>query len=127
MATKNFTWDTNKMACIATYTILGGKSFLNQFDEFFISIDEAGDIKLTTLPYFPKFSASSANINGRANQMARKFFKFIVLNYTNRKENPTDTVQACIENLQALFESESATFKDLAEVTDGFFKFNGEQ
>lgn len=126
MATKNYIWDENKMACIATYTVIGGKSFLNQFDDFFLSINEAGDTKLTTLPYFPKFSASSANIDGRADQMARKFFKFIVLNYTNRKEKPTDAVEDCIKNMRALFKSDSATIKDVAEVTDKFFKFNDE-
>lgn len=126
MATEKYVWTPDKLACIATYTILGGDAFLDQFDEFFLQIDKAGAVKLTTLPYYPKFSASPTDIDGRADQMARKFFKFVVLTYTNRKENPMDTVEACIKKMRGLFKNKSATFTDLAEATDKFFKFNDE-
>jgi hypothetical protein len=126
MASEKYTWNTDKMACVATYTILGGDKFLDQFDEFFLKIQNAGDVKLTSLPYYPKFDASSFDLDGRADQMSRKFFKFIVLIYTNRKENPADSVEDIIKKMRVLFKSKSSTFTDLAETTDKFFKFTGE-
>lgn len=126
MATEKYTWRADNMSCIATYTILGGDKFLDQFDEFFLKMESAGTVKLTTLPYYPKFDASSFDIEGRADQMSRKFFKFVVVTYTNRKENPSDTVEEIIKKMRALFKSKTATFTDLAEAADKFFKFSGE-
>ena len=126
MATEKYAWRADNMACIATYTILGGDKFLDQFDEFFLKMENAGTVKLTALPYYPKFDASSFDIEGRADQMSRKFFKFIVVTYTNRKENPADTVEEIIKKMRALFKGKTATFTDLAEATDKFFKFSGE-
>lgn len=119
-------WNPDKLACIATYTILGGNNFLDQFDEFFLRIDSAGDTKLTSLPYFPKFDASPFDIDGRADQMARRFFKFVVQTFTRRKENPMDTVEDHLRTLRGLFKNTSATFSDLAQATDEFFKFDDE-
>lgn len=126
MATEKYAWRADNMACIATYTILGGDKFLDQFDEFFLKMEDAGVVKLTTLPYYPKFDASSFDIEGRTDQMSRKFFKFIVVTYTNRKENPADTVEEIIKKMRTLFKTKTATFTDLAEATDKFFKFSGE-
>jgi hypothetical protein len=119
-------WNPDKLSCIATYTILGGDNFLDQFDDFFLPIDTAGDVLLTSLPYFPKFEASPIDIDGRADQMARRFFKFVVRIYTRRKENPMDTVEDHVRTLRGLFKNTSATFSDLAQATDEFFKFNDE-
>lgn len=126
MATSNYVWDGKKMACVATYTILGGDKFLNQFDDFFLKFDSAGSVKLTSLPYFPKFGATPQDIEGRADQMARNFFKFVVTTYTNRKENPMDSVEVAVKNMREHFKGTRSTFKDLAEEADRFFKFSGE-
>lgn len=126
MAASKYIWDGKKMACVATYTILGGDKFLNQFDEFFLRFDNAPTVKLSSLPYFPKFGATSQDIEGRADQMARNFFKFVVTTFTNRKENPMDSVEATVKNIRELFKSTTATVKDLAEEADRFFKFSGE-
>jgi hypothetical protein len=119
-------WNPDRLACIATWTILGGDKFLDQFDEFFLPIEHAGDIRLTALPYFPKFEAAPFDIDGRADQMARRFFKAVVQTYTRRKENPMDTVEDHILLLRGLFKNSAATFSDLAQATDEFFKFGDE-
>lgn len=120
-------WNPDKLSCIATYTILGGDSFLDQFDEFFLPIENAGDVLLTSLPYFPKFEASPIDIDGRADQMARRFFKFVVRTFTRRKENPMDTVEDHLRILRGLFKNGAATFSDLAQATDEFFEFDDER
>jgi hypothetical protein len=126
MATAPQSWTDKRMACIATYAILEGDKFLDQFDGFFLPFDRAGETLLTSLPYFPKFGASPHDIEGRADQMARKFFKFVVINYTNRKENVMDSVEGVVGKMKANFMDKSTTFEDLADVTDAFFRFSGE-
>lgn len=125
-STKPFTWSKSNMACVATYNILEGDNLLNQFDVFFLGFDAAPQVKLSSLPYFPKFGASPIDIEGRAAQMARQYFKFLIQLFTNRKENPADSVEKMLAAFGALFASSTATIGDLAAAADGFLKFAGE-
>ena len=121
-----FQWSDENMGCIATYNILEGDKLLNQFDRVFLPFDKAGDTLLSGLPYFPKFGAAADDIEGRAAQMARHYFKFLITLFTNRKENPADSIEAVLGSFAALFASEEATIAQLAEAADGFLKFEGE-
>lgn len=126
MATAKFGWNNKNMACVATYAILEGDDQLNQFDSYFVRFADAGDVKLTSLPYYPKYGAHELDIHGRADQMARRFFKYVVQLYTDRKENKMDAVEEVIWKMRELFKTDGKTLEDLAEVTDAFFKFKGE-
>lgn len=126
MSKTEYKWDSRKMACIATYSILCDPKLMRQIDAQKIAIDDAGDIKLTSLPYFPKTSASDITIRGRCDRAARKFFSLVVNLYTNRKERPADSVTEHILQLRSMFQDDSATITNLAAITDDFFKFNGE-
>ena len=121
-------WTDKRMACVATYAILEGDQFLDQFDSFFLPFDKAGEVKLTTLPYFPKFGADAFDIEGRADQMARRFFKFLVANYTSRKERAQDSVEGVLRRMKAVFQGKTTpcTLLALANAADDFFKFEGE-
>lgn len=119
-------WTEKNVACIATYNILEGDQLLNQFDRVFLSFANAGGTKLSSLPYFPKFGGAASDIEGRAAQMARQYFKFLITLFTNRKERPADTIEKMLGALAALFESKTATIADLAAAADGFLKFKGE-
>lgn len=125
MPDKPFIWTDKNAACIATYNILEGDGQLNQFDRIFLKFDPAGNTKLSTLPYFGHNLAAD-DLEGRAKQMARKFLKFLVTLYTNRKERAEDDVESIRLAFFARFNSETATFKDLAEQADRFLKFKGE-
>jgi hypothetical protein len=114
------------MACVAAYNILEGDQQLNQFDRFFLSFNAAGSTLLSKLPYYPKFGATAGDIEGRAAQMARQFFKFLITLYTNRKERPADTIEFMLGRFKALFSSSTATIADLAHAADDFLKFKGE-
>jgi hypothetical protein len=126
MASRNFTWSSKNMACVATYNILEGDLLLNQFDHVFLAFDQANAVPLSTLPYFPKFDAAASDIEGRAAQMARQYFRFLITLYTNRKERPADSVEQMLGKFGALFESNSATIAELAQAADSFLKFKDE-
>lgn len=125
MAT-NFVWTEKNVACIATYNILEGDQLLNQFDRVFLSFSDSGATMLSSLPYFPKFGGAESDVEGRAAQMARQYFKFLITLFTNRKERPADTVEAMLGKFGSLFASKTATFADLAQAADAFLKFKGE-
>jgi hypothetical protein len=120
------TWTGKNIACVATYNILEDDKLLNQFDEIFLKFDQAGDIKLSSLPYYPKFGAASSDIEGRAAQMSRHYLKHLVTLYTRRKENVRDAVEDILSAFQVLFTSETATLADLAAQADKFLKFQSE-
>lgn len=119
-------WNAKNLACIATYNILEGDSLLNQFDRMFLDFDAAGAVPLSRLPYFPKFGGAASDIEGRAAQMARQYFKFLVTLFTNRKERPADSIESMLRKFASLFASSSATIGDLAQAADAFLKFKGE-
>lgn len=119
-------WSDKIVACIATYNILEGDRLLNQFDRVFLSFAKAGEVPLSSLPYYPKFGGAASDIEGRSAQMARQYFKFLITMFTNRKERPADTIEKMLAALGALFASKTATIADLAEAADGFLKFKGE-
>ena len=121
-----FLWTDKNVACIATYNILEGDQLLNQFDRVFLSFSNAGSTKLSSLPYFPKFGGAASDIEGRAAQMSRQYFKFLITLFTNRKERTADTIERMLGALADLFASKTATIADLAASADGFLKFKGE-
>ncbi len=121
-----FAWTDQNPACIATYNILEGDQLLNQFDRVFLSFADAGATLLSSLPYFPKFGGAADDIEGRAAQMARQYFKFLITLFTNRKERPADSIETMLGRFAALFASSTATISDLAQAADDFLKFKGE-
>lgn len=128
MATRNtFAWTQDNMACLATYNILEGDQLLNQFDVLFLKFKDAGAVRLSSLPYFPKFAAAPEDIEGRAAQMARRYFKFLITLFTHRKENKATSVGTVLGSFETLFASEASTITDLAAAADGFLKFANEK
>jgi acetyl/propionyl-CoA carboxylase alpha subunit len=125
MPEKPFTWTDRNTACIATFNILEGDDQLNQFDRMFLKFDTAGETRLSSLPYFGH-NLDGDDLEGRSRQMARKFLKFLVMLFTNRKERDEDDVESIRRAFFEQFRSEKATFRTLAEQADRFLKFKGE-
>jgi hypothetical protein len=119
-------WTHKNVACIATYNILEDDKLLNQFDEVFLKFDDAGAVKLSSLPYYPKFGAAESDIEGRAAQMSRYYFKHLVTLYTRRKENAKVAVEDMMAEFQKLFTSKTSTLAELATSADKFLKFASE-
>ena len=116
-----FVWSDENWACKATYNILESNSMLDQFEEFLLRFPVAGEFKLHDLPY-AQGGISASDFAGRADQMSRKFFFYLLKHYTNRAERPSDTYQEVHRAFTKQFKSTDGTFRTLAEQVDGFFK-----
>lgn len=125
-ATPAFKWAAANMACFATYNILELDDRLDQFDKAFIPFKDAGTVKLSSLPYAGAGLISPADLNARVELFSRRFIRFVVENYTNRKENKTDSLVKLRADMMGLLEGKDGTIADLARLTDAFFKFDGE-
>ena len=110
-----FQW-ANTMPCVATYNVLEGDQFLDQFEDTDIPFDDAGDVKLGTLRYFPRTTANSGIIELLALQMAQKFMAFIQKTFTITKHDPSDTAAKIIRDVAAVFGDPEKAIKDLAAI-----------
>lgn len=114
-AAVEFEW-SNTMPCVATYNVLEGDRFLDQFEDTDIPFDEAGDVKLGTLRYFPRTTANPDIIELLALQMAQKFMAFIQKTFTITKHDPSDSAGKIIRDVAAVFADPKKAIKDLAEI-----------
>jgi hypothetical protein len=104
------------MPCVATYNVLEGDRFLDQFEDTDIPFDEAGDVKVGTLRYFPRTTTNPDIIELLALQMAQKFMAFIQKTFTITKHDPTDSAAKIIRDVAAVFADPKRVIKDLAEI-----------
>jgi len=124
-AKKQFEWKEN-MACVATYKILEGDKFLDQFEDADIAFKDAGDVKLGTLSYFPRTTTNAEIIDLAGLEMSRMFFKHLSKTFTIKKEDAQDESAAIILAVGAVFKDPEKTIKDLAQVVDDRIKFPDE-
>lgn len=117
-----FNWDPANPACQHTYSELCDPSTLNQLNAAVVSFADAGAIKVSALPYYPKYGALPVAIQGAAAQEARSFL-LTSLDATNQKRNPNDTVATMLATLGGVFGSSTATITDLAAALDSILVF----
>jgi hypothetical protein len=55
-----FEWKEN-IACVATYNVLEGENFLDEFEDADHPFKQAAGVKLKTLRYFPKTTSNPAS------------------------------------------------------------------
>ena len=119
-------WSAESMACVATYKILEGEEFLDQFEDADVPFEEAAELEMGRLLYFPKTTANASIIRLLSLQIAQRFLHHVVSTFTVRKEDPgKDTVQT-VKDLAAVFAEKTATLSQLAEVVDANVRFPGE-
>jgi hypothetical protein len=124
-ATDGYEWREN-MACVATYNILEGENFLDQFEDADIPFDEAPEVPMGRLRYYPKTTANAEIIRLLSLQIAQRFLTDLVKTFTVRKEMPEKETSATIKELAGIFADKKATILDLAETVDGNVKFPDE-
>jgi hypothetical protein len=120
-----YEWRNNN-ACVATYNVLEGETFLDQFEDVDIPFDEAPDVTMAKLRYFPKSTGNPNLLDVLGNQMARKFLKHVSKTFTLQKQTPGKKTADFIEELSGVFSSKSGTLRDLAEILDDNVKFPDE-
>lgn len=124
-ASGGFEWKEN-MACVATYNILEGENFLDQFEDANVPFADAGDLTMGKLRYFPKTTANAQMIRLLSLQIAQQFLTDLVKTYTVKKELPEKTTGATITELAKVFADGDKTVLELAEVVDENVKFPDE-
>ncbi len=121
----NYNWKSN-LACVATYKVLEGDQMLDQFEEYDISFDDAKDVIISDLRFYPKTTSNADIIEMVSYEIARKFLKLIVKGYSVKKEKAQVGSAEIITKLASVFRNKDATIKDLAETTDSLIKFGDE-
>lgn len=126
MAAKEIEWEEENMACVATYRILEGDKFMDQFEDSEVAFPKAAQLKMGELRYFPKTTKNSAIIKGIAFDRARQFFTLLLKTFTVKKEALDDSTEAVIISIAGVFQDRNKTLLDLAQLVDDRVKFPGE-
>jgi hypothetical protein len=113
-------------ACVATYKVLEGDKFLDQFEDADIPFSKASSVKLKTLRYYPKTTTNPQIIELLSIEIARKFVTYVVKIFTVSKQNTEKSSAAIISEIAKVFADGSKTIKDLAEIVDANIKFPDE-
>lgn len=87
---KPYEWRENN-ACTATYKVLEGDKFLDQFEDSEISFAKAPSVKLKKLRYYPQTTTNPQIIEVLSLEIARKFITDIVKVFTVSKQNTTSS------------------------------------
>jgi hypothetical protein len=120
-----YEWKENN-ACVATYKVLEGDKFLDQFEDADIPFKKAGAVKLKALRYFPKTTQNNQIIEVLSIEIARQFLTHLTKVFTVSKQDGSKSSAKIILALAKLFADGSKTIKDLAEVVDENIKFPDE-
>jgi hypothetical protein len=121
----SFEWKEN-MVCVATYKILEGEEFLDQFEDADVPFEDADELTMGKLRYFPKTTGNAAIIELLSLQVAQRFLTDLVKTFTVKKEMPSRKTSVTITDLAAIFEDKDKTVLELAEVVDKHVKFPDE-
>jgi hypothetical protein len=126
MPAKKIKWDEENMACVATYRILEGDKFMDQFEDSEVAFADAAELTMGELRFFPKTTTNSAIIKGIAFDRARQFFTLLLKTFTVKKETLDDSTQAVLVALAGVFGDHDKSLLDLAQLVDDRVKFPGE-
>lgn len=128
MATKKeYEWSAEKMACVATYRVLEGEEFMDQFEDSDHPFEEAGDLEMKRLRYYPMTTTNPTILKLLSLQMAQRFYTDIEKTFTARRETDATTVGQTIRDLADVFKRKDGTLVELAEIIDDGLHFPGEQ
>ena len=119
-------WSAERMACVATYKILEGEEFLDQFEDADVPFEDAAELEMGRLLYYPKTTANASIIRLLSLQIAQRFLQHVVSTFTVKKEDPGKDTAQTIRDLAAVFADKTATLAQLAEVVDANVRFPGE-
>jgi hypothetical protein len=123
-ASDEFEWQPN-LCCVATYRVLEGNDKLDQFEEDDLPFDDAPDKLLSGLRYYPGTTANRDIIELVSFEIARRFLKLLVLNFTVTREKDVSSAQI-LRALAREFASATATIKTLAGTVDRTIRFGDE-
>lgn len=109
-----FAW-SDTLPCVATYKVLEGDNFMDQFEDASVPFQKAGTITIGSLRFWPQVTDNIDIIGLLADQMARKFLVFVQKTYTITKLNPNEDDSDIIDAIAAVFSNKQKTLTDLAQ------------
>jgi hypothetical protein len=121
----DFQWQEN-LACVATYKVLEGDQFLDQFEDTEIAFEDAADVPMKRLRYFPKTTTNPQIIEVVSLEIAREFLITLVKVFTVKKEDPTISTPKTIKAIAGVFKNPKKTIANLAELVDEHVRFPDE-
>jgi hypothetical protein len=123
---KEFVWSDENFACIATYNILEGEKFLDQFEDADIPFEDAGDTELGVCRYWLGTTTNSEISAGLVLQVAQAFFVDLQKTYTILKETDDDAAKT-IQDLAEILAVRENTIADVARLVDARVHFPGKE
>jgi signal-transduction protein with cAMP-binding, CBS, and nucleotidyltransferase domain len=121
----SYEWIENR-ACVATYKILEGDKFLDQFEAGDIPFEQAALVPLSQLRYFPKTTPTPEAMDALSAEVAKKFINAVVNIFTVRKQNTSKAITTASELVAKVFADGNMTIKDVAEVVQEKITFPAE-
>ena len=122
-----YEWSAEKMACVATYRVLEGEEFRDQFEDADIPFEKAAGVAMGRMRYFPALVNDPTGIRLIASQFARRFITDVVRTFTVEQEDPDADARELLTDLTDVFSNEEGTIVAVAEIVDDFIRFPGEK
>ena len=122
-----YVWSDRKMACVATYKVLEGEEFLDQFEDADIPFEDAAEVEMKRLRYYPRTTSNAAILRLLSLQIAQRFYVDLTRTFLVSKERPERAVSTTIKALADIFAKANGTIVQVAEVVDNDLRFPGEQ
>ena len=116
-----FQWSKDSIACVATYNILEGEEFLDEFEDVDYPFDKANELKMGELLYY-LHGASSDVMDGVAEMEAVEFLEYLVRAYGVKKRNK-EKLGKIVARLTKIFRDKTKTLAALAEEVDASLRF----
>jgi hypothetical protein len=121
-----YEWSGEKMACVATYKILEGEEFLDQFEDANVPFESAAQLEMRRLRYYPGTTVNASILKLLSIQMAQRFYVDVAKTYTVARQRPERFVSQTIDSLAGIFKRSNGKMIELAEIIDDDLRFPGE-
>src|SRR3569833_1763055 len=112
-----FSWGDTQ-PCVATYKVLEGDKFLDQFEDAEVPFAQAGTLAIGRLRFFPHATTNPSIIGLLSIEMARKFLTLLTKTFSIVKHDPGETSADIIRTIAAIFANKDKTLTDLAKVVN---------
>lgn len=121
-ASESFKWG-NTMPCVATYKILEGDKFMDEFEDASVAFEDAGTLAIGSLRFFPHVTDDSETIRLLAMQISRRFLTLIQKTFTIEIPDTGDSAFEIIVKIAGIFGDPQKTLTDLAELVSAQIVF----
>jgi hypothetical protein len=121
----SYEWKSN-IACLSTYKTLGRKDRMNQYNEWALPFNEAGDFEIENLPFYPKLASGQLS-DLAIKHFSAQFLDYLLNDYVVKTQTEGMTTKKLFEDVVKCLNKKGAKISDLAETLDKDIRFPDEQ